>query len=409
MKSLRSLFPLFAAAAILLAGNGLIGTAIALRAAQEGFAPLVIGLLGAAYFCGFIASCFFAAKLIRAVGHIRVFAALSAIASASVLFLVLKVDPVAWTIARFVMGFCFAGLFMVVESWINASVQNQDRGRVLSIYRIVDLGAVTSTQFLLPVFGTSGHELFVVIGIMLCLSLVPISLSNKSRPQPPESVKLDIRAIWAISPLACIGALTIGLTNSAFRLVGPLYANAMGLDIREVAIFMSAGILGGAALQYPMGLLSDRLDRRLILLFATIGAAAAGMFLSRISAETPVLIYAGIFAFGAFALPLFSLSAAHANDRAKSGQYVLVSAGLMLFFSIGAAIGPLIASWVIEEFGPGAFFTYTSIVYASLIGPLIWRYIVNPRVIGRTRYVALLRTSPAIFRMAGKPEKRGKT
>ncbi len=406
MASLRSLVPLLTAAAILLAGNGLIGTAIALRAAQEGFSPITIGLLGAAYFCGFIASCFFAAKLIRAVGHIRVFAALSAIASASVLALVLMIDPVAWTIARFVMGFCFAGLFMVVESWINASVHNDDRGRVLSIYRIVDLGAVTSTQFLLPIVGTEGPNLFIVIGMFLCLSMVPISLSDRSRPQPPEQVKLDLRAVWLISPLACIGAITIGLTNSAFRLVGPLYANEMGLDVTEVATFMSAGILGGAALQYPMGYLSDRLDRRLILLIATLGAAGSGMFLGGISGENPLLIYVGIFFFGAFALPLFSLSAAHANDRAKDGQYVLVSAGLMLFFSLGAAVGPIIASWVIEKYGASAFFTYTSIVHASLIGPLIWRYIVNPRVIGRTRYVALLRTSPAIFKMAQKDQRK---
>ncbi|MGI9483997.1 MAG: MFS transporter [Hyphomicrobiales bacterium] len=409
MSSLRSLVPLLAAAAILLAGNGLIGTAIALRASEEGFQPVTVGLLGAAYFGGFVVSCFYAAKLIGAVGHIRVFAALSAISAASVLCLILVIDPVAWTISRFVMGFCFAGLFMVVESWINASVQNEDRGRVLSIYRIVDLGAVVSTQFLLPVFGTSGYELFVVIAMMLCLSMVPISLSDRSRPKPPEQVKMDLAAVWAISPLACIGSFTIGLTNSAFRLVGPLYAHDMGLNVTEVAIFMAAGIAGGAALQYPMGYLSDRLDRRLVLLIVTIGAALAGLFLSNVAGENPTLIYAGIFAFGAFALPLFSLSAAHANDRAKRSQYVLVSAGMMLFFAIGASIGPLIASWVIERFGASAFFTYTSIVHASLIIPLIWRTIVNPRVIGRTRYVALLRTSPAIFQMAGKPEKRGQT
>jgi MFS family permease len=408
MAYLRSLLPLLTAAAILLAGNGLIGTAIALRAAEEGFAPITIGLLGTAYFSGFILSCFFAARMIHAVGHIRVFAALSAIAAASVLCLVLLVEPVAWTLFRFVMGFCFAGLFMVVESWINASVRNKDRGRVLSIYRIVDLSAVTGTQFLLPVFGTSGFQLFVVIGIMLALSLVPISLSGTSRPKPPEDVKLDMGAVWAISPLACIGAFTIGLTNSAFRLVGPLYAHDVGLNVTEVAIFMAAGILGGATLQYPLGAMSDRIDRRIVLLIATIGAAMAGLFLSQVAGSNPMLIYSGIFVFGCFALPLFSLSAAHANDRAKAGQYVLVSAGMMLFFSTGASIGPLLASWVIDKYGAASFFTYTSIVHASLILPLIWRSIVNPKVIGRTRYVALLRTSPAIFRMGGKPEKSGK-
>lgn len=408
MTSIKPLLPLLTAAAILLAGNGLIGTAVALRAAHEGFAATMIGVMGAAYFGGFIVSCFYSARLIRAVGHIRAFAGLAAIASATTLGLILIVDPIAWAVLRFLMGFCFAGLFMVAESWINASVKNADRGRVLSVYRIVDLGAVVSTQFLIPVFGITGFELFAIIAMMVCLSLVPVSIADNSKPKPPEDIKLNIPAIWAISPLACIGALTIGLTNSSFRLIGPLYANEVGLSETGVAIFMGAGILGGAALQYPLGAMSDRFDRRWVLLICTVGAAASGLFLSRVAGTEPGLIYAGIFAFGAFALPLFSLSAAHANDRASAGQFVLVSAGLMLFFSIGASIGPLVASWVISTYGPPAFFTYTSIIHMSLIVPLIWRAIVNPRVIGRTRYVTLLRTSPSVFRMAGRPQKPAK-
>ncbi|MGI9415858.1 MAG: MFS transporter, partial [Hyphomicrobiales bacterium] len=272
----------------------------------------------------------------------------------------------------------------------------------LSIYRLVDLGAVTGAQFLMPVFGTGGFAIFAIMAILFSLSLVPVSLSDRSRPKAPETFKFDIGTIWRISPLACIGCLTIGLTNSAFRLIGPLYAQNMGLDIAGVALFMSAGILGGAALQLPLGMMSDRLDRRWALIAATGGASLAGLFLTFVASGQATLVYAGAFAFGAFALPLYSLSAALANDRAEKGQYVLVAAGLTLFFSLGASIGPIIASLVIERFGAPAFFAYTSVVHASLIVSTLYRMTRRPSVPvhARSRFVTLLRTSPAMFRLA---------
>ena len=404
MISLGPLVPLLLAAAILLAGNGLQGTLVALRATSEGFSPSLIGFMGAAYFGGFMLSCVWTAHLIRAVGHIRVFAALASVTAAGSLALVLIIDPYAWMVLRFAMGFAFAGVFMVIESWLNESAGNRDRGRVLSIYRLVDLAAVTGAQFLLPVFGTDGFEIFAIMAIFFCLSLVPVSLSESSKPKAPDSFKFDLGAIWRISPLACVGCLTIGLTNSAFRLIGPLYAGEMGLDVTGIAIFMSAGIVGGAVLQFPLGMLSDRFDRRWTLILATGGAALAGLFLNFFAGSEPNLLYFGAFVFGAFALPLYSLSAAHANDRAQKGQYVLVAAGLTLFFSLGASIGPLIASVVIEQFGAPAFFTYTSIIHASLIVNVLYRMTRRPSVPvhARSRFVTLLRTSPAIYRLARK-------
>ncbi|MEM7427146.1 MAG: MFS transporter [Pseudomonadota bacterium] len=400
MSRFAALIPLLTAAGILLAGNGLLGTMIALRADQEGFSPILIGVMGAAYFAGFIIACFTAAQFIRAVGHIRVFAALAAITAAGTLTMVLALNPVAWIIIRFVMGFCFSGLFMVVDSWLNESAHNEDRGRLMSIYRIVDLSAVTGMQFLIPAMGTEGYELFIMAGIILGLSLVPISLSDRSRPNPPENIKLDLRTIWAISPMACVGSFAIGMTGSAFRLVAPLYATNVGLDVSGVAIFMSAGIIGGALFQYPLGSMSDRMGRRWVLMLATACAAASGLFLTNLSGETPWLVYLGIFLFGGFSLPLYSLSAAHANDQAAAGQYVIVSAGLTFFFSVGGLIGPVIASWMIQTYGAPAFFTYTSAIHGSLVLYVVWRKIRNPGVIVRTPFVALIKTSPIIYRMA---------
>ncbi|MEM1201219.1 MAG: MFS transporter [Pseudomonadota bacterium] len=400
MKRLAPLIPLLTAAGILLAGNGVLGTMITLRADQEGFSRVIIGLMGTAYFAGFIIACFTAAHFIRAVGHIRVFAALAAITSAATLCMLLALNPLSWIIIRFVMGFCFSGLFLVVDSWLNESAHNEDRARLMSIYRIVDLTAVTGMQFLIPLVGTEGFALFIITGMLLCLSLVPISLSDRSRPNPPEDIKLDLKAIWAISQMACVGSFAIGLTSSAFRMVAPLYATDIGLDVAGVAIFMSLGIIGGALFQYPLGAMSDRLGRRWVLMVATAFAAGSGFFLSTLTGATPWLVYLGIFLFGGFSLPLYSLSAAHANDQAKKGQFVIISAGLTFFFSVGGLVGPLVASWMIQQFGAAAFFSYTSAIHGSLVVFVVWRKIANPGVEVTRPFVALLKTSPIVYRMA---------
>jgi MFS family permease len=402
MVPLAPLLPLLSAAFILLAGNGLQGTLIALRAAHEGFDPALVGFMGTGYFAGYIVSCLVTARFIRAVGHIRVFAALAATAAAGTLMLVLWVDPYVWILLRFGMGFCFAGLFMVIESWLNAHAASTDRGRVLSIYRIIDLAAVTGAQFLLPVFGPSGFTLFAIMAMMACLSLVPVSLADRSNPKPPDEFKFSLGSIWAISPLACLGCVTIGLTNSAFRLIGPLFGQIMGLDTAGVALFIAAGIVGGATLQLPLGWLSDRYDRRWVLIAATTGASLAGLFLSQVAGSSQFLLTVGIFFFGAFSLPLYSLSAAHANDRANPGQYVIVAAGLTFFFSLGAAVGPVVVAWVMATFGASAFFAYTSIVHAILVVITLWRMAARsgPSRSPGNRFVTLLRTSPAIFKLA---------
>ncbi len=407
MKTLGPLVPLLIAAGVLLAGNGLQGTLIALRAAEEGFDTAYIGYLGTAYFAGFLMSCIVTPRLLRAVGHIRVFAALAAITAASTLVLVLWIDPFAWMLLRLITGFSFAGLFMSVESWLNGAAKNADRARILSIYRVVDLVAVTGAQFLIPAFGVSSFAIFAIAALMINLSLVPVSLADRSNPEPPKEVKFDLKTIWAISPLACLGCITIGMTNSSFRLVGPIYAAGAGLDANGIAMFMSAGIIGGAVLQFPLGWLSDRYDRRWILIWATAGACLAALYLAHLAGTDVFLLNAGIFAFGAFSLPLYSLSTAHANDRAKPGQFVLLAAGLSFFYSLGAAAGPTIVGWVMTAYGTQYFFVYMSIVHAGLIALTLWRMSrrARPERESRGRFQMLLRTSPVFHRMARRAAK----
>ncbi|MDA8007318.1 MAG: MFS transporter [Gammaproteobacteria bacterium] len=397
---LKPIAPLLLSASILLGGNGVLGTLIALRGSLEGFDTVLVGLMGACYYLGFFAASFHSARLIRRTGHVRAFAALAAIGALVPLVMAMTPNPWVWLVMRAFSGFCFAALLMVVESWINEISKNDSRGRVLGVYRILDLLAVTGTQFLIPLVGEGGHEIFSVVSMMYCLSLVPVALSTRARPAAPENLKLDLGAIWRISPLACLTSLAIGLTNSAFRLVGPLYGLEIGLDTGAVVVFMTLGIIGGAALQYPLGYMSDKVGRRSTVLFSTFGAMLAAVFLSGQSAVLPV--YIGAFAFGAFALPLYSLAAAHANDRAGIGQYVLVSAGLSFYFALGAVIGPYAASLVIKYFGAPAFFLYTCAVHATLCLVVIIRSLRRAAVPAerRSRFVGLLRTSPMFFRLA---------
>lgn len=402
MNSLRPLIPILTAAGILLGGNGLQGTLIALRGAQEGFSPAVIGFMGTAYFAGFLLGCLVIVRIMRAVGHIRAFSALAAMAACVSLVMVLMIDATVWTATRFISGFCFAGLFTVMESWLNSGVSNQDRARVLAFYRIIDLGAVTGSQFLIPIIGPEGFPIFAVMAIMITLSLVPVSLGDRSNPAPPEDVRLDLRRAWEISPIAAIGCIAIGVTNSAFRTLSPVYAQDIGMSVADVATFVSISIIGGALIQYPLGHASDRHDRRTVLLVTTGLAMAAALALALFAGGDRWLNFALVFVFGSFAMPLFSLSAAHANDRAGKNEYVMLNAALMLFYSIGAIGGPFAAATVMERFGPHALFLFSAVVYAVFIALILWRMRARAPAPSyeRGRFTALLRTSTIFARLA---------
>ena len=402
MSSIRPLIPLLLTAGILLGGNGLQGTLIAMRGALEGFQPSTIGFMGTFYFLGFLLGCLSITRMMRAVGHVRSFATLAATASAGTLLLVLVIDPIMWSAIRFATGFCFAGLFTIMESWLNSGVSNHDRARVLALYRIIDIGSVTGAQFMIPVFGAGGFTIFAIMSMMITLSLVPVSLADRSNPVPPEEVGLDLARVWRISPLASIGCVAVGLTNSAFRTLSPVYAEQIGLSVADVVTFVSVSIFGGAIIQYPLGYLSDRWDRRTILLVSTAGALLSALGIVFLAGSSPLANFGLVFIFGSFAMPLFSLSAAHANDRAGKGEFVLVNAALMLFYSFGAVVGPLAASYFMQGYGPQSLFLFTAGVYAIFIATTLYRMGVKPGVPEgrRGRFTALLRTSTMFAKLA---------
>ncbi|WP_298819961.1 MFS transporter [uncultured Roseibium sp.] len=393
--------PLLIAAACLLGANGLAMTMIAVRARVEGVSDASIGLLGSLYYAGLICGVLLAPFLIARAGHIRVFAALAAISAIAILAIAFAPAGWPWMIARFVSGAAFCGTAMVLESWLNSIASNASRGRILSVYRIVDLAAVMGGQFMLPIFGATGSDILIVLAMLFAFALVPVALTRESNPAAPPAKIVNPLALWRVSPVAMVGIFTIGLTNGAFRMVGPVYAESIGLGLETVAIFIALWVFAGALFQYPAGWMSDRVDRRWVLIGFTIAAGLACLFISGTSSQTD--LFMGVFLFGGFALPLYSLAAAHANDHAKPGQFVDIAAGLTLSFGCGAVLGPFIASLLMGMFGPAAFFVYTATLHLALVLFVIFRMFSRQAIPAneRERFVWLLRTSPMIYRLAG--------
>nr|WP_250812738.1 MFS transporter [Neorhizobium tomejilense] len=411
MSHIRPLIPLLVTAGILIGGNGLQGTYIALRGSAEGFSPSTIGMIGAGYSIGFAAGCMYVTRLLRQIGHIRTFSAMAAVTASASIGMSMIVDPTFWFAMRFVTGIAVASLFATVESWINAKVTNANRARTLSIYRFVDLGSVTVAQYVIPTVGVEGPIIFNIITIALILSLVPISIADKSSPAPPETIAFDLKAVWRISPLAVVGVISVGLSMAAFRNIGPIYAAEIGMSITSIATFMSAGIVGGVVLQYPLGIYSDRLDRRRVILWTTIGSIITGAYLSFGAGTSETANIVSVFLFGAFSMPLYSLCSAHGNDYAKPGEHALVSAGLLFYWSVGATIGPLLASILLQYWGPRAFFAYTSFIFLGFMIFTLRRMRARPSVPPAERswrFRALLRTSAYFNRLAGPPDRPDK-
>lgn len=403
MSQIRPLIPLLVTAGILIGGNGLQGTYIALRSLSEGFSASTIGLISAAYSIGFALGCISVTQLMRRIGHIRTFATMAAVASAASIAMPLVLHPLFWMLMRFVIGIAVACLFAAIESWINAQVTNSNRARTLSIYRFVDLGSVTLAQYIIPIAGIDGPVVFSLIAMALTLSLVPISIADKSNPTPPKQIPFNLFAVWRISPLAVVGCVAVGLSMAAFRNMGPIYAEQIGMSVTAIATFMSAGIIGGVVLQYPLGVYSDRYDRRIIILATTAGSVIVGLFLAFFAGTDEWSNIIGVFVFGAFALPLYSLSSAHGNDHAREGEHAMMSAGLLFFWSVGATVGPLLASLLIDQFGPKALFSYTAAIQIVFIAYTLYRLQVRegvPVEERNWRFRSLLRTSAYFQKLA---------
>ncbi|HZD26316.1 MAG TPA: MFS transporter [Alphaproteobacteria bacterium] len=358
---------LFLSIAILQTGTGLFGTFLPVRMDLEAFSPTVIGLIGSSYFAGFILGSLFCDRLLAAVGHIRAFAGLAALVCSVAILIGLEVNPWTWGALRLVNGLCIAGLFLVIESWLNSSVSNEGRGRLFAFYMSISYTALGAGQFLVGTWPAKGPELFMLAALFYAFSLVPLALSPRSNPIPYERHSFGLRRLIAVSPLGMAGCLIAGVILGAFYSLMPVTIRGLGLGVEVVARFMGFAILFGLVMQWPLGKLSDIFDRRKILTlmaFAVAGAAGALALLAT-RGELTLLVLAGFF--GATVFTLYPISVAHANDYAGPADVVPLTAGLLVAYGVGAAFGPTLAAGVVEATGPQGVFLFSAVA-AALLG-----------------------------------------
>ena len=357
---IASLGSLLFAAALLYAGNGLQGTLLAVRGGGEGFSPPVIGALMSAYYFGFIVGCRVVPRFIADIGHIRCFVALASAASASALAHAIFVEPISWGILRATTGFAFAGMAMVLESWINERSSNANRGR--------DLGALTLGNLLLAAASPAGFELFALVSILISLALVPIAMTRIEAPPPVRQARLDLRGLYRVSPVAAAGALGTGLANAAFWGVAPLFVQSTGYGADMVGRFMSVAIVAAGLSQLPIGILSDRIDRRIVLCGTAVLAGCGAILLAVFGPNsiTALLLLGAVL--GTFMLPVFGLSLAHAADHAAKGQSVGVSGSMLLLHGVGAVIGAVLGGAAMSLAGGVGLFGYIATIEIALAG-----------------------------------------
>jgi len=401
IRVLAPLSLLFVSVALLLVGNGMQGTLVALRSGLEGFGPLVTGALMAAYFAGFVGGCLCAPLVIRRVGHIRTFAVFAAIAAAVPLVHALVVSPPVWIALRLATGICIAGLYTVIESWLNDRAGNEQRGGVISVYRIIDLSATTVGLALLTTADPHGYPLFCIVAILLALALVPVGMTTAMQPMPVETIRLRLGRLYRLSPLGCVGCFGFGVASGAFWGLAPIYVQTGtgSDDAGMVAWLLGATMVGGAVAQWPVGLLSDRIDRRKVLAGALAAAAAAGVVMLLVHGTTPTAMIGAAFLFGATMVPIYSLCIAHANDFMTPADFVEASSGLLLINGVGATAGPFLAGWVASAAGPAYLFAFTASVHGAVALFAVWRMTRRPPAAERSTFVAVPRTSPVVFQL----------
>src|SRR5690606_6822393 len=294
-------------ASLIITGTGLLGTALALRAESLGFTSSLIGVVMSAYFFGYVVGTYACPKIVMSAGHVRAFSAFAATAASAVLLHPLLVDPIVWALLRFVTGACVVGLYMVIESWLNERSTNAARGRVFAFYQVISLLALAGGQYLILFDSGSISTAFIIAGALFSIGLVPVVLTRVPHPAPISSVRLDLGGLWRISPLGVAGTLVAGLANGSFFALGPVFAQRMGFSHAEVAVFMSLVMLGGVALQWPIGHASDLWDRRSIILTAALGASlSAGGAMVLVAESIPGML-AATFLYGGAAFSLYPL------------------------------------------------------------------------------------------------------
>jgi MFS family permease len=392
----------------LLFAGGINSLILPVRGSEEGFSAFSLGLLGTGWAVGYVSGCYFGAGLVARVGHIRSFSVMCAFAAITVLASLLIITPWAWIPLRAVSGFCFAGAAMIVESWLTERAAPETRGRVFGVYTMVNLFASTAGQLSLALGETSGYFYFVMAAMFYSLALVPTAISSTATPQPLAGVKLDLGVLWRNSPVAVFAVFMVGVSNSAFGTLAAVYADRIGLELATVALFSSIPILAGALAQVPVGILSDRVDRRKVLIGVAVVAllADAAFFVLRPDSAMVNLGLAALF--GAAVFAMYPIIIAHASDKA-TGNFLAISGGLLMVFGLGSIIGPLMAGVLMGWIGGAGLFVATAVAHVLIIAQALYRIAKGDAVLqaDKTDFVpipAVRTTTPETIAMGARPD-----
>ncbi|CAN5151356.1 MFS transporter [soil metagenome] len=359
--------------AFLLIAGALHGLLMTVRGTIDGFTTTELGLLGTGWASGFVAGCILMPNIVRRAGHVRAYGALASVSAITILVNLLIISPFAWIGLRAVSGFCFAGAAMIVESWLNERASRENRGTIFSVYQMVNFAASTAGQLLLVMQPPTDFFYFVLGAIFYCLATLPTALSTAATPQPLKKTRFDLRRLYELSPVSAVGCILIGLVNGAFGTLGPVYAQQIGLSVPQVATMTAGALLGGSLIQFPLGWLSDRTDRRRVLIGVGIGAALIGLTIALLRPRDPHLISGLIVLYGAMAFPMYALTVAHANDFARSDEFVRIASGLLLLYGSGTVVGPIIAAIAMETVAPEGLFAFTATIHLLVVAYTVFR------------------------------------
>jgi MFS family permease len=366
MSQILSVGAILLSTILFLGGQGLTGTLLPVRAHLAEFSDFAIGLMGSAYFAGFIVGCYVGPRLLARVGHSRTFAAAAGLAAAVILTMSLAVSEPSWILLRGLFGFAAANVYMVIESWLNDRATNQTRGRIFAAYLLVNFLGLIVGQWCFIAGRPSSPTLFILSAIFYAVCLMPLGLTRTPQPGRVEVPVLKPMRMFAISPVGVAGCVAVGFANAAGWTFLPIYAHDQHLTRGLLAGFMSAFTLGGALVQLPIGRLSDRMDRRVIIAAAAMAAALLGVALWYFGGRSSTLTLVLVAAFGMAALPVYGLSVAHANDRLPREKFIEASATLLLINALASTVGPVIAASVTDRFGMPTLFLYTAAVHVAL-------------------------------------------
>ncbi len=366
VKVVLSAWALLVGMGMMMLGNGLQGSLLGIRAVSEGFGTTVTGLVMTGYYVGFLAGSTLTPRIVKNVGHVRVFSALASLASAAILVHAAAVEPFTWAAMRFVTGFSYAGLYIVAESWLNDRATNQSRGQLLSVYMVVLFSGLAVGQLLLNLADPAGVFLFLLASVMISLAIVPISLTAGPTPAFETITKISIRQLYRLSPLGVLGASATGMAHGILFALGAVYGERIGLSVAEISLLMGAAVTGGIIAQWPIGRLSDRFDRRRVITAVALMAAIFALLAALFGGTSFVLLLGLTFLLGCMTLPMYSLCIAHTNDYLAPTQMVRAGATLILVGGIGACLGPPLAATLMGAVGPVAFFVVLGAVHAAI-------------------------------------------